>query len=222
MGICENIQRLCKKNKLPISHIEKELSLSNGSIRRWNESSPSTEKLQKVAEFFKVSTDYLIYGFHRQWLAAGLKIIRGNRTFTQFVKDTGIDEDELHELCAGTSTTQPSVETVIKIMNDNHLNVPRNNEIFEAAGYDPEEMPAWLPNTPIPNDNEDNEVFELAQKIKKLPPEKKRVLKTITETDQTIAAHRTDDPSSELPEDARKSIEDFKKFIFEKHGIKYD
>ena len=38
----------------------------------------------------------------------------------------------------------------------------------------------------------------------------------------TIAAHRSDDPTDELPEDARKSIEDFKKFIFEKHGIKYD
>jgi transcriptional regulator with XRE-family HTH domain len=38
----------------------------------------------------------------------------------------------------------------------------------------------------------------------------------------TMAAHRADDPTSELPEDARKSIEDFKKFIFEKHGVKYD
>lgn len=38
----------------------------------------------------------------------------------------------------------------------------------------------------------------------------------------TIAAHRIDDPTTQLPEEARKSIEDFKKFIFEKHGIKYD
>lgn len=38
----------------------------------------------------------------------------------------------------------------------------------------------------------------------------------------TIAAHRTDDPTTQLPEEARKSLEDFKKFIFEKHGIKYD
>lgn len=43
-----------------------------------------------------------------------------------------------------------------------------------------------------------------------------------TATYGTIAAHRTDDPTSELPEAARKSIEDFKKFIYEKHGIKYD
>lgn len=39
---------------------------------------------------------------------------------------------------------------------------------------------------------------------------------------QTIAAHRSDDPTSPLPPEAIKSIEDFKKFIFEKHGIKYD
>lgn len=39
---------------------------------------------------------------------------------------------------------------------------------------------------------------------------------------QTMAAHRTDDPTSPLPEEARKSIEDFKRFIFEKYGIKYN
>ena len=38
----------------------------------------------------------------------------------------------------------------------------------------------------------------------------------------TEAAHRTDDPSLDLPEDARKSLEDFKKFIYEKHGIKFN
>lgn len=39
---------------------------------------------------------------------------------------------------------------------------------------------------------------------------------------QTIAAHRTDDPTSQLPEEARKSLEDFKKFLYEKHGVKFD
>jgi transcriptional regulator with XRE-family HTH domain len=39
---------------------------------------------------------------------------------------------------------------------------------------------------------------------------------------QTIAAHRTDDSMDDLPEEALKSIEDFKKFIYQKHGIKYD
>jgi len=38
---------------------------------------------------------------------------------------------------------------------------------------------------------------------------------------ETIAAHRVDDPSNDLPEEARKSLEDFKKFLYEKHGLKY-
>jgi transcriptional regulator with XRE-family HTH domain len=38
---------------------------------------------------------------------------------------------------------------------------------------------------------------------------------------ETIAAHRTDDPTSQLPEESRKSLEEFKKFLFEKHGLKY-
>jgi len=39
---------------------------------------------------------------------------------------------------------------------------------------------------------------------------------------QTIAAHRTDDPKNPLPEEALKAIEDFKKFMYQKHGKKYD
>jgi Predicted transcriptional regulators len=39
---------------------------------------------------------------------------------------------------------------------------------------------------------------------------------------QTIAAHRTDDPKNPLPPEALQSIEDFKKFIYKKYGVKYD
>jgi transcriptional regulator with XRE-family HTH domain len=35
---------------------------------------------------------------------------------------------------------------------------------------------------------------------------------------ETIAAHRSDDPMSELPEEARKSLEEFKEFILRKYG----
>lgn len=35
----------------------------------------------------------------------------------------------------------------------------------------------------------------------------------------TIAAHRSDDPASELPEEAKQSLEDFKKYLLKKHGL---
>lgn len=36
---------------------------------------------------------------------------------------------------------------------------------------------------------------------------------------ETVAAHRSDDPLSELPEDARKSLEEFQEHILKKYGI---
>ncbi|MGI5839322.1 MAG: helix-turn-helix domain-containing protein [bacterium] len=37
---------------------------------------------------------------------------------------------------------------------------------------------------------------------------------------ETIAAHRSDDPMDELPEEARKSLEEYKEFILKKYGYK--
>lgn len=37
---------------------------------------------------------------------------------------------------------------------------------------------------------------------------------------ETIAAHRTDDPMDELPEAARKSVEEFIDYIYKKYGKK--
>ncbi len=39
---------------------------------------------------------------------------------------------------------------------------------------------------------------------------------------QLITSHCTDDPTKQLPKEARKSLEDFKKFLYEKHGLKFD
>ena len=43
-----------------IAAMEKDLDFGNGSVRRWDTSSPSCDKLLKVANFLNVSTDYLL------------------------------------------------------------------------------------------------------------------------------------------------------------------
>ena len=42
--------------------MEKELGFSNGSISKWRNSTPTYERLQKVADYFGVSVDYLMTG----------------------------------------------------------------------------------------------------------------------------------------------------------------
>ena len=56
------IKQLCKQNGIPISKLEEECGISRNSIGRWGQSVPSVDKVQKVAEYFNVSLDWLVSG----------------------------------------------------------------------------------------------------------------------------------------------------------------
>ena len=60
MSILKNIQLLCKGRSISVPKLEKELGFSNGSMYNWDKNSPSIDKLQKVADYLNVSTDYLL------------------------------------------------------------------------------------------------------------------------------------------------------------------
>ncbi len=62
MGIVERIKTEGKKLGLSIATIEKETGLGNGTIRRWDKSIPSCDKLYSVAKLLHVSLDYLYTG----------------------------------------------------------------------------------------------------------------------------------------------------------------
>ena len=55
-----NIAQLCKKNGISIAKLEKELGIGNGTIGRWEKSSPTIDNLKKVADYFGVTVDGLI------------------------------------------------------------------------------------------------------------------------------------------------------------------
>jgi transcriptional regulator with XRE-family HTH domain len=58
--IYQNIVCLCKKNGISIAKLEKEAGIGNGTIGRWEKSSPSVDNLKKVADHFGVTIDSLI------------------------------------------------------------------------------------------------------------------------------------------------------------------
>ena len=45
---------------MTIAELERKLDFGQGSISKWNKQSPSSERLQKAADYFDVSTDYLL------------------------------------------------------------------------------------------------------------------------------------------------------------------
>lgn len=60
MGILDRIQELCKKKGINPSRLEVELDFGKGTLYKWDKSSPSTDKANRVAEYFGVSVDYLL------------------------------------------------------------------------------------------------------------------------------------------------------------------
>lgn len=57
----QRIKDLCLKKGISISKLESELGFGNSSIKKWEKtSSPSVDKIVKVASYFDVSVDYLL------------------------------------------------------------------------------------------------------------------------------------------------------------------
>lgn len=60
MSLTYRIKELADQKKVTFAEIERNTGISNGQIRRWDTSSPKIENIQKVADYFDVSTDYLL------------------------------------------------------------------------------------------------------------------------------------------------------------------
>lgn len=69
MTVFERIENLRKSRNISQGKLEKELGFSNGSISKWKTSTPNPERLQKLAEYFNVSMDYLLNGTDKDGLS---------------------------------------------------------------------------------------------------------------------------------------------------------
>lgn len=60
MSLVEKVIKLCEEKNMSQGQLEKELGFSRSSVRKWDDSSPSMDKVVAVADFFHVSVDWLM------------------------------------------------------------------------------------------------------------------------------------------------------------------
>lgn len=60
MSLLDRIKLLASTHQLSLAELERKLNFSNGSLRKLDSSTPSGDKIEKVADYFNVSTDYLL------------------------------------------------------------------------------------------------------------------------------------------------------------------
>lgn len=58
--VYDRIKLLCEQNDISVSRVESILGFGASTIVKWGNSSPSADKLKKVADYFNVSIDYLM------------------------------------------------------------------------------------------------------------------------------------------------------------------
>ena len=62
MTLLERVKMLCEKRGVSINRFEKEAGLTRGSVAKWDDHAPSGQKLEKAAQYFGVSVNYLLTG----------------------------------------------------------------------------------------------------------------------------------------------------------------
>ncbi|MEE6667638.1 helix-turn-helix transcriptional regulator [Pediococcus acidilactici] len=60
MIVFERIKELAQKQSKSINDVENDLGYSQNTLYRLKRSNPSAKKLKEIADYFKVSTDYLL------------------------------------------------------------------------------------------------------------------------------------------------------------------
>lgn len=56
----KTIRKLCEANNTSIFALEKKMGFGNGTISRWDNSSPTVANLKKVADYFGVTMEELL------------------------------------------------------------------------------------------------------------------------------------------------------------------
>ncbi len=62
MGLYENVREAAKEKGYSINRLEKELGFARSYIGKFKSITPSIDKIQKIADFLDVTTDYLMSG----------------------------------------------------------------------------------------------------------------------------------------------------------------
>lgn len=62
MSTLDIVVLLCEKHNITIAELERRIGVSHGSLAKMRTSTPKADRVQKIADYFGVSTEYLITG----------------------------------------------------------------------------------------------------------------------------------------------------------------
>lgn len=123
MTLKERIRELCKSTQISMPNLESALGFGSGTISKWEKSIPSADKLQKVADYFEVTLDYLMKGNDSTTLNA-----RDERDISRRLEQTLADlENQNTALMFDGTVIDDETRELLKASLENSITIAKIN-----------------------------------------------------------------------------------------------
>ena len=145
--------------------------------------------LQKIADFFSVSTDFLLYGFEKTELSKLMKYAVSSTSIDDFSENLGIEKKLIENIINGSVDERPPEELLIAIGDYVNNFMVDSLDLLKAAGYI----------------NEDEYIEKRQQQLKEIK-EKQLAVNPSSGKFITLAASRTDGYDGPLSDDEKAIV----------------
>ena len=99
MNCVERVRAICSDRKIPISRLERDLGFSNGYIAQLRKGVFPADRLAMIAEYFGVTTDFLLTGNEKAPPPEGeRKISDDDIMFALWGDSDDVDKDDLEDV----------------------------------------------------------------------------------------------------------------------------
>ena len=99
MNCVERVRAICSDRKIPISRLERDLGFSNGYIAQLRKGVFPADRLAMIAEYFGVTTDFLLTGNEKAPTPEGeRKISDDDIMFALWGNSDDVDKDDLEDV----------------------------------------------------------------------------------------------------------------------------
>ncbi|MDB8624693.1 helix-turn-helix domain-containing protein [Streptococcus parasanguinis] len=118
-SLFEKIKELCQKRGISINSLEETLGYSRNTIYSMKSKKPNAERLQEIADYFNVSTDYLLGRTDNPRIASDASIIDTDpieeQTLVMFRKETeDMSDDEKERFNKALSRMMKTARDLVK------------------------------------------------------------------------------------------------------------
>ncbi|WP_439443640.1 helix-turn-helix domain-containing protein [Listeria aquatica] len=105
MDLFDRVKKLADEQHISLKELGSKLNIGENAIYQWKKRTPGIDKIEKVADFFNVSTDYLIGRTddkHSHLRIVDSKLINDleqNSNAKKFLKElSSVDQEKLNKL----------------------------------------------------------------------------------------------------------------------------